>query len=330
MRGRQGCRTAARRTTLFPIGEPCSAAQAWRQVRPVRPGRARPLARMSGRLARMNELSEPTVGVLIEAGQQLTRTNLKTLFLKAGIFYRDTKDDDKPELIRWRLLRARDAAHDGDDAAARGLLRFATEVVQRTVMNPESPPPWFGELHGALLADGYELTWEGTPPPTIGSGYASTLGRGNIRYKILPTDAAPVPLPEQITALEAELSARGYTTVLNHYRQAVDGFTNHKYESANSDLRTTLEDLVTRLAEDHAGYQRRPGSSQGGTAITHMIDGGHLPEDEGGLLLRGLWKLSHTNGPHPGQSDADEARFRMQVITATARFLLKHHFPAAA
>ena len=59
-----------------------------------------------------------------------------------------------------------------------------------------------------------------------------------------------------------------------------------------------------------------------------MIDGGHLPEDDGGLLLRGLWKLSHTNGWHPGQSDPDEARFRMQVITATiARFLL-NHFPA--
>jgi hypothetical protein len=58
-----------------------------------------------------------------------------------------------------------------------------------------------------------------------------------------------------------------------------------------------------------------------------MIQSGHLPEDDGGMLLRGLWKLSHTHGSHPGQSDADEARFRIQVITATARFLLGH-FPA--
>jgi hypothetical protein len=59
-----------------------------------------------------------------------------------------------------------------------------------------------------------------------------------------------------------------------------------------------------------------------------MLDSGHLPEDDGGMLLRGLWKLSHTNGPHPGQSDADEVRFRMHAITATARFLLRH-FPDA-
>ena len=145
---------------------------------------------------------------------------------------------------------------------------------------------------------------------------------------LTPTDAAPVPLGKEISALEAELAARGYTSVLNHYQQAVDGFTNHKYESANGDLRTTLEDLVTRLAEDHAGYPRQPRANQGNAAIRHLIQTGHLPENDGGMLLLGLWRLSHANGSHPGQSDADEARFRLQVITATARFMLKH-FAAA-
>lgn len=277
----------------------------------------------------MNGISEPTLGMLVVAGQQITRTDLKTLLLQAGIFYRDTQDPDKPELIRWRLLRARDEANDGDQDAARGLLKFATLVVQRTVPNPEDPPAWFGELRDAFRADGYELTLEGTAPRTIGSDGFRVIEHGSIRYKILPTDAAPVPLSEQITALEAELAARGYMSVLNNYRQAVDGFTHHKYESANGDLRTALEDLVTRLAEDHTGYRRRPQANQGGAAISHMLDGGHLREDDGGLLLRGLWRLTHTNGPHPGQSDSDEARFRMQVITAVARFLLRH-FPATA
>lgn len=269
-------------------------------------------------------LSEPTLGVLIEAGKRLTADYLKTLLLKAGIHYSETKDYTKDELLRWRLLRARGEANDGDQSALRGLLKFATEVVQQRVPNPEDPPPWFDELCDDLLADGYELTWEGTPPRTIGS---SSYARGNIRYKILPTDACPVPLPEQITALEAELAARGYTITLNHYQQAVDGLTHGKYESANGDLRAALEDLVTCLAEDHTSYQRKPQANQGAAAIKHMIDGGHLPEDDGGMLLRGLWKLSHTNGSHPGQSDPDEARFRMQVVTAVARFLL-NHFPA--
>ena len=250
-----------------------------------------------GTLVGMNNgLSEPSLGMLVKAGQRITGTDLKTLLLKAGIFYRDTEDPNKPELIRWRLLRARDNANDGDEAALRGMLKFATEVVQRTVPNPEDPPPWFGELRDALLADGYELTWEGAPPRTIGTSF---LARGNIRYKILPTDPAPVPLPRQITALEAELAARGYTIALNHYQQAVDGLTHGKYESANGDLRAALEDLVTCLAEDHTGYTRLPRANQGGAAINHMVTGGHLVEDDGGLLLRGLWKVSPPTGRTP-------------------------------
>ena len=141
-------------------------------------------------------------------------------------------------------------------------------------------------------------------------------------------------LPQEITALESELAARGYTIALNHYRHAVDGLVNKKYESANGDLRAALEDLVTRLAEDHTGYQRaldgktrQPSANQGGRAVRHLLDGGYLPERDGGKLLDGLWSMTHTNGSHPGQSDAEETRFRMQVVTAVARFLLKH-FPA--
>jgi hypothetical protein len=112
------------------------------------------------------------------------------------------------------------------------------------------------------------------------------------------------------------------TTTRNHYQQAVDNFLHHNYEAANGALRTTLEDLVSRLAREHAGYvgQGKPG--EGGRAINHMVDMGSLPENDGGLLLKGIWKLAHTRGSHPGRSDAEEARFRMVIITAIARFLL--------
>jgi hypothetical protein len=275
----------------------------------------------------MSGLSEPTVGVLIEGGLSLRESDLRTLLLKAGIYYRETRDDNKPHLIRWRPLRACDEALAGDETAVRGLLTFAAELVQRTVPDPENSPPWFRALRDAFLADGYELTWDGEPPRIEGSEDLRWRTPGSIRYKFLPTDAAPVPPGKEISALEAELATRGYTRVLNHYQQAVDGFTRHKFESANGDLRSTLEDLVTRLAEDHTGYQRTARASQGGAAITHMVQGGHLSADDGGAMLQGRWKLTHTNGSHPGQSDADEARFRMQVITATSRFLLKR-FPS--
>src|SRR5260370_37893753 len=108
-------------------------------------------------------------------------------------------------------------------------------------------PHQAAELREALLADGYKIICESSLLP---HDYSATCA-------ILPTDAAAVPLADEISALEVELTSRGYITVLNHYRQAVDGLANHKYESANGDLRTTLEELVTRLAEDHAGYARQ-------------------------------------------------------------------------
>jgi hypothetical protein len=117
----------------------------------------------------MNGLSDPTLGVLVEAGQNLSKSDLLTMLMRSDLLkYAPLKTgietENKAELIRARLLGARDV---GDSDAYRGLLAFATELVQREVKNPEHPSRWFGELCDALLADGYELTWEGTPPRTI-------------------------------------------------------------------------------------------------------------------------------------------------------------------
>ncbi|MGH3223707.1 MAG: hypothetical protein ACRDPY_34345 [Streptosporangiaceae bacterium] len=272
----------------------------------------------------MESLSDPTVGILIEAAADGLKTgDIKTMLMRADLYgWRDHEEYEynKLGMLRSHLLAARDNASYGNDAARRGLLTFARLVVERTVRTPERPPTWFGDLRQALLADGYELTWELEEDD-------NPFGPARFRYQILPTDPAPVPLGPEISALEAELASRGYTSVLEHYRDAVDGLTNHKYGSANGDLRTTLEDLVTRLAEDHAGYPRPDRANTGWQAIGHLIQGSHLPERDGGAMLRGLWQMIQTNGPHPGQTDADEARWRMQMVTATARFLLRQ-FPA--
>jgi hypothetical protein len=151
----------------------------------------------------MSGLSEPTVGVPIEGGRIMRESDLRTLLLKAGIYYHETHDDNKPHLICWRLLRAGDQALDGDETAARGLLTFAAELVQRTVPDPENPPPWFRALRDAFLADGYELTWDTEPPRIEGSEDLRWRTPGSIRYKILPTDAAPVPPGKEISAPRA-------------------------------------------------------------------------------------------------------------------------------
>jgi hypothetical protein len=272
-------------------------------------------------------LSDKTLGLLIETGsKKMTASHIKTLMMQTEIFQYGSREDNKEELLRSRLMGARAAADDGDDEARRAMLSFVEGLVQKMMGQNPFSSDWMADLQERLRADGLDIqaTVEGKP------------GRTQRRYQLLPTEPAPVALPREITALEGELAARGYTIALNHYQHAVDGLVNKKYESANGDLRAALEDLVTRLAEDHAGYQRaihgktgQPSANQGGRAVRHLIDGGHIPEMDGGKLLDGLWSMTHTNGSHPGQSDAEEARFRMQVVTAVARFVLKH-FPATA
>ncbi len=266
----------------------------------------------------MRTLSFPTLGLLIEIADELfdRRTELGTLMMRCDLL------QDSGEIVRVlqnSLMSTRTAAEAGDPQAHRNLLRFAQLIVEKRVNHPRGMSQLqISELREALLADGYELTWEPTSP--LPGDYTA-------RCKILPTDAAPVPLGPEISALDAELASRSYTTVLEHYRDAVDGLINHKYGSANGDLRTTLEDLVTRLAEDHTGYPRPAKANTGTEALRHLVQGGHIPGRDGGNMLSGLWQMIQTNGPHPGQTDADEARWRMQMVTATARFLLRH-FPA--
>ncbi|MEU2774627.1 hypothetical protein ABZ646_17200 [Streptomyces sp. NPDC007162] len=62
-------------------------------------------------------------------------------------------------------------------------------------------------------------------------------------------------------------------------------------------------------------------------AIAYLIDQGLLPWWDGGRFVRGLWQITRTDGPHPGSSDAGEARFRLQALTAVVRYLIDRFRP---
>lgn len=280
----------------------------------------------------MTTLSEPTVGLLVQiAADARTRDQLNTLFLRADL-EKDrylTYDDfggggsSKLGLVRDHLLGALRAARVPGDDAHRSLLTFVRLLVEQTVRDPEDPPAWFADLVESLLGDGYQLVWDREEEMTDWGEPSRNVG---VTYRILPTDNGPVPLAAEISALERDLGLRGYSDAVNHYRQAVNNFGQHQYEAANGQLRTMLEALVVRLAKDKVGYVGAGKAGEGGRAIKHIVSIGALPEGDGGRFLRGLWDMTHTNGSHPGQSTADECRMRMQVITATARFLLSR-FP---
>jgi hypothetical protein len=269
--------------------------------------------------------SDPTIGLIVRLADKPTRSQLRNLLMRADLMQFQpprlvgaTKLPTKADWLTDYLITANKAAGRDNATARKGLLDFACLLVEELLPYMDHMRKLLNELRCALLADGYELLLPVTPLDTVA---------------LLPTEPSAAPLPTEITALEAELDNRGYDIALNHYRQAVSNLLDQKYEAANAALRTSLEDLVTRLATDHDGFQPglgsngQPKANQGGQAIAHLVDTTmRIPADDGGMMLRGLWKMSCTNGSHPGRSNADEARSRLQLVTATARIVLGY-FP---
>jgi hypothetical protein len=265
----------------------------------------------------MRTLSDPTLGLLIDLADEtpFTRDHLPTVMLRCDFLKDVGAGGDIGRVLINSVMRARTAAEAGDDQAHRNLLQFARLIAEKRANHPPRiSETQKDELRETLLADGYELSWE-------------TNANDTQRCKLLPTDASPVPLAREISALEDELASRSYDIALTHYQQAIETFDRHN-ESANSQLRTALEELVMRLAEDHTAYTRPANKAGDGTnAIKSLRKEPCLADNDGGDLLAGLWCMLHTKGSHPGRSDAHETRFRLHVITATARLLL-HRFPA--
>lgn len=273
----------------------------------------------------MSTFTVQTTGTLVQvvAKSRLTKSELRTLLQKSGFEVQTGDAGNKEELVRGPLDTARKAAAEGDDSQHRALLDFTRFFVVALSPNDRRLLP---ALNAALTSNGFDLHME----PTGGFD-------DEVTCRILPMEPGAVALEPEITALEVELQGRGYTVAAAAYRDAVDCHADLRFSPANSAIRAVMESLVTELAVDHAGYVRPPHTNTGREAIKRLIDaqsgsktttlGQPLPLGDGGEMLRGIWSILHTNGCHPGTSDAQESRLRIQLVTGLAQFLLRH-FPA--
>lgn len=153
------------------------------------------------------------------------------------------------------------------------------------------------------------------------------LRRVDASMRLLPLDEPASPLSRAITALEADFDLRGLTTARKLYRDAVDSLIDERAEAANGLMRSVLEEVVIQVAIV-CGFSR---TKQGDffAALKHLTDNDHLRPNEGADYIRGLWAITHTNGPHPGTSPTGEAHFRVQAMSSAARYLIDRFLPVA-
>jgi hypothetical protein len=136
--------------------------------------------------------------------------------------------------------------------------------------------------------------------------------------RLIPTTPGPATLGPEISGLESDLQTAGLGVALRHYQQANDNLAQGNFEAANGQVRSFVEDLAISVCRLVTTREFNDASA----ALQHLRQSGFLDASEFNTC-RGFWDASHTNGPHHGLSNQDEALFRLHVATAIGRYLLR-------
>lgn len=189
-----------------------------------------------------------------------------------------------------RLLRALEASPQEDVAE-----QSVREIIERVLENPDrrrhSPA-----LVASLEVDGFEFR----------------------DHRLVATTPGPAALAPEISALEADMQSRGFAVAAQHYRQAVDNFTDGNFEAANGQLRAAFEDFVPRVCA--ALLNTNPDNP---TAALQQLRNANRLDNAEFHTFKSFWDGIQDNGPHAGLTSPDEALYRLHSGTAIARYLLK-------
>lgn len=255
-------------------------------------------------------LTQRTVGHLSEyLGAQTTQGTLGPLLMRNGLSQGDPgtglSKAKRADAALGRALR---------ENKEQELLDLATEILKEEP-GPPSAAPWVVDLVAALRLDGYDSTPTTTETPGVGWSGSS---RTDINWLISPIGLVGVPVPPLASDVGIQLTGHSFPTAAGHYEQALDGFNRRKWASSNSQLRSTFEDVLVELAVRRTGS--RP--SGGGRALDALQKNGDLPAGPN-EYLRGLWKMSHPGGSHPGLSDEEDAQHRLYAVSAAVGWLIR-------
>lgn len=244
-----------------------------------------------------DRFSDTTQAALIEvAAERYTHGELTVLFRRFGV----SEDLAGSASRLTRVIRLVDNLSTRTSQHGNDLLELMRDLLEERIgygpfKGLVQRWPAFRRLVNSLKADGYEV----------------------LDGELVRTNPEAMPIAEEMSRLAAELAGHGWTVALNHYRQALDNFTDGEFESSNGQLRSFLEDVLARLAEQRTS--KRSSDPRGN--VEHLRNAGLLNGDET-QLLKGLVGISNTKGAHPGLSNVDEALFRLHMATITVRWLL--------
>jgi hypothetical protein len=140
----------------------------------------------------------------------------------------------------------------------------------------------------------------------------------------IDTVVEEVELRDKLTLL---LDRYSFTTAKGHYEQAISSFTRGDWAACNAQLRTYVESLFNDIAKKLTGNDY-DSSNNARQALAHDTSKVFYPEYnewlEGGKgYIQGFWNRLHTQGSHPGLSNAEDANFRLGIVQFTTFEILR-------
>lgn len=264
-------------------------------------------------------ISQKTVGLLID--YLTSNTSQATL---GGVLKRHNLGDADPgsDERRFSTMSKAKRADQALSAALKSgkqdeLVDLAATALRDREDDPTAPE-WVRELLASLRADGFTCSATTTPVPST-SGW-STNSTTETRWAITPLGYTGLPVVSLASDLADQLSNKGFATAAGHYNQALNAFHAGNWAASNSQLRTTFESVLLELTTRRTTVA----VNGGGRAIDALHANGDLPFGPN-EYVRGLWKLSHVGGSHPGLSDEEDAHHRIYAISAIVGWLVRSY-----
>lgn len=264
-------------------------------------------------------ISQKTVGLLIEYVSTATsQATLGGVLKQHNLGDADPGPDDRKFSTMSKAKRADKALSTAFKARKEDELVGLATTALRDQKDDATAPEWARELLGSLRADGFACTATNVEiPSTSVWGTDSTT---EIRWAITPLGYTGLPVAALASDLADQLNTKGFSTAAGHYDQALNAFHAQDWAASNSQLRTTFESVLLELANRRAGVS----AAGGGRAIDALEKNGDLPFGPN-EYLRGLWKLSHAGGSHPGLSDEEDAHHRIYAVSAVVGWLVRSY-----
>ncbi len=131
------------------------------------------------------------------------------------------------------------------------------------------------------------------------------------------------------TLIETLLTRHKFEIAKGHYNQANNAFNRGDWAACNAQLRTYVEELMKKIAENMTGkyfnesYEARIALSKTQPPIFYKKLNEWLDNGQG--YFETFWKRLHPHGSHPGLSDEEDSIFRLNLVQISTLEILKRY-----